>query len=101
MRLKRVGLMNLALTLGVMYAVFGFIFGLFFALFAMVGAGFAQLAGEESGVGGPIFGLLFGVGAVIFLPVFYGVLGFLGGLLMGGLYNVVSKLTGGIELTLE
>ena len=101
MRLKRMGVMTVALTFGVMYAVFGLIFGAFFALFSVVGGGLASLAGGEDGSGAGAMGLFFGAGAVVVLPIFYGVLGFLGGALMGALYNLVAKLTGGVELTLE
>jgi len=37
----------------------------------------------------------------IFIPFAYGIGGFLGGLLMGWLYNVVAGWTGGIEIRLE
>ena len=101
MRLKRVGVLSVGMTFGAIYAIFGLIFGVFFALFATLAGGLASLAEDEAAEGGRLFGLLFGVGAVFFLPIFYGILGFLGGLLMGALYNLMSKLTGGIELTLE
>jgi hypothetical protein len=44
---------------------------------------------------------LFGVGAVIALPIIYGLIGFLSGLLMAGLYNLVTGLIGGLEIELE
>lgn len=46
-------------------------------------------------------GLLFGVGSVIFLPIFYGVLGFVFGLLTALLYNLVARFVGGIEVEVE
>lgn len=46
-------------------------------------------------------GLLFGVGSVIFLPVFYGILGFVSGLIGALLYNGAARLIGGIEIELE
>ena len=44
---------------------------------------------------------MFGVGSVVILPVFYGVIGFLAGALMSAIYNVVAGLAGGVELNLE
>jgi hypothetical protein len=41
---------------------------------------------------------MFGVGAIIFLPLFYGVLGLIGGALGAALYNLFAGLFGGIEL---
>ena len=44
---------------------------------------------------------LFGIGAPIFLPIFYGIMGFVGGLLSAWLYNIVAKWVGGIEIETE
>jgi hypothetical protein len=38
---------------------------------------------------------------VILFPVFYGILGGLGGLLVAFLYNLVAQFIGGLEITLE
>ena len=46
--------------------------------------------------GGGIAGVL-----VIFLPVIYAVLGFIGGVIAAFVYNLVAKWTGGIEFTTE
>ena len=46
-------------------------------------------------------GLLFGVGSIIFMPLFYGLFGFIRTLLMAWLYNVVASRVGGLELDLE
>ena len=94
MILKRVGVLSVGKIMGCVYAVLGLIGGGFFALFSMIGLTF----------GGPdakLPGLLFGVGAIVFLPVLYGVLGFILGLIVAALYNVFAKLVGGIELELE
>ena len=101
MRLKRVGVMTMALTSGAIYAVFGLIFGFLFTIFGLLFSGLASMAGNDSGGAGAMFGAFFGVGAVVILPIFYGVLGFLGGALMAALYNLIAQLTGGIEMTLE
>lgn len=102
MRLKRVGVLSVALTLGAVYAVLGLVIGLIFATISVLGMGLAAATRDSEGAGVTgVFGLIFGVGAVIVLPLFYGMLGFLGGALSSALYNVMAKLTGGIELTLE
>ena len=43
------------------------------------------------------FGGLFGVGAVIFLPIFYGVLGAIGGALAALIYNIIAGMVGGLR----
>ena len=95
MVLKSIGVFSLAKMMGALYATIGFIVGLLFALASVVGAGFAGSGAEG------LLGLVFGVGAVIFLPVFYGIMGFLGGALLSAIYNVVAGMAGGVELNLE
>jgi hypothetical protein len=55
--------------------------------------------GFDSGGGGVtiIIGLLMMVG----IPIFYAIIGFIGGLIGGLVYNGVSGIVGGIELELE
>jgi hypothetical protein len=76
----------------VLYALLGLIFGAFVSLAAMVGA-FASNEGE-----GALVGMLFGAGAIVVLPVFYGCLGFVMTLVMASLYNLVSGMVGGFEI---
>ena len=45
--------------------------------------------------------MLFGAGAVVILPIVYGCIGFVGGLIMAPLYNLVAKVVGGIEVELS
>jgi hypothetical protein len=54
------------------------------------------MAGDNDGAA--MFGALFGVGAIIALPIFYGVLGFLMTLLMAALFNLAARITGGVEV---
>lgn len=75
MRLKRMGALSCGKILGVLYAGLGLILGGVAALVSVLG-GLAGLAADEGG--GALFAVFFGVGAVIFLPVFYGVIGFIG-----------------------
>lgn len=81
--------MSVAKTLGVLYAILGLIAGAFISLFSMLGAAF--------GDSGSAFGALFGVAAIILVPICYGFFGFIGGLIMAAVYNVVAGMTGGIE----
>lgn len=99
MVLKRIGALSCAKIMGVLYAIIGLVLGGLFSLFAMIGL--ALGAGQRGEPGEAILGLFFGMGAVIFLPVFYGVLGFIGGLISAALYNVLAGVIGGVELELE
>jgi hypothetical protein len=98
MVIKRVGVLSLAKLMGILYGGLGLIIGACFALFSVVGGG-AMLAGggEEAAMGG---GMMMGMGVamVIFAPIIYGLMGFVGGALTGWLYNVAAKFAGGVEL---
>jgi hypothetical protein len=63
----------------------------------MAGATFASEAGD----GAPFLGALFGVGAIIVLPIFYGVLGFIAFAIGAVLYNVLAGMVGGLRVEVE
>jgi len=94
MIVRRVGVWSVARMYGAMSAVFGLIAGLFLACLALIGAGVASQNPEVPSFAGP----LFGVGAVIFLPIFYGVLGLAAGAIGSALYNVFAGMVGGVEI---
>jgi hypothetical protein len=95
--IKRFEPMSVAKLAGLTYLVFGLIVGGLFAIFSLVGAGVGAAA---TGSKQPFIGLLFGVGAVIFFPLLYGLIGFLGGLIGAAIYNAVAGWTGGIQVEL-
>lgn len=94
-----IGVLSLAKMLAVLYAFLGLFFGAIMSLFAIMGAAGSAAAGGDSGAG--LMGMIFGVGAIIIMPIFYGCLGFVGGIIMAPLYNLVAKIVGGIELELS
>ena len=76
--------------------LFGFVFGGLISMISILGAGLGM-----SGAEGPVPGMLFGAGAVILLPIFYGVLGFVTTLIGAALYNVVASVVGGVEIEVQ
>jgi len=98
MVITKVGVMSLGKLMGLLYAAIGIIFGLLYALFAVVGGGAMMAMGGGDGAmgGGMMMGM--GIAAVIILPIFYGVLGFIGGLITALLFNLAAKYTGGLEI---
>jgi hypothetical protein len=93
---KSVGVISVAKMLGCLYALIGILIG---AIFSLVALAAPAARGPAGAPGFP--NLLFGVGAIIAIPIFYGVLGFIGGLISGGLYNLLAGMIGGIELELS
>jgi hypothetical protein len=96
MVIKSIGALSVAKLTGILYAAFGLIIGLVVSLVSLAG-GFA--AGSDSGMMG--FGVLFGVGAIVLLPILYGCMGFVVSLVGAWLYNLAAGAVGGIELTVQ
>lgn len=100
MKLKHIGVGSVVRVAAILYAIIGLIVGGIIAVCSVLGAAFTKMAGgENSGAG--IFGLFFGVGAVLFMPLLYAFFGALMAALMTWLYNGIAGAVGGIELHLE
>jgi len=84
---------------GAIYAALGLVFGAIVACASLLGAAFARGATAHNSAG--FLGIFFGVGAVIFIPLFYGLLGALMAALMAWVYNSLVGLTGGLKIDLE
>jgi len=97
MIVKRVAPLSVAKVMGVLYAIGGLLVGALISVISIVGGAIGAGAGE----GGNPFAMLFGAGAIIVLPIFYGVLGFIMTLIGAALYNFVASLVGGIEIEVE
>ncbi len=94
---SRIGVLSLAKMLAVAYAFLGLFIGGVLSLISVMGAMGAAAGGDSGG----LVAMLFGVGAVIILPIVYGCLGFVGGLISAPLYNLVAKVVGGVEIELS
>jgi hypothetical protein len=99
MKLKRVGPLSCAKVAAILYSGIGLVVGFCISLAALLGVAIGAAAGDEPGMA--VLGLLFGVGAVVVLPIVYGLAGFLSALVGAALYNLAARVTGGIELELE
>jgi hypothetical protein len=92
MVIRRVGALSCANVAGLLYLILGFVFGAFVSLLTAGG----MMFGEQPG--GMLGRMIFGAGAIVVLPIFYGVLGFVMTLVMAALFNLVAGITGGIEV---
>jgi hypothetical protein len=103
MIIRRVGVWSVARLYGGIMGVFGLIAGLFFAAAAMLGgfAGAANSSNASSGLAASGLGALFGVGAIVLLPICYGLLGLISGSIGAALYNLFAGMFGGIELEVQ
>ena len=87
-RIRRVKRFN-PLQTGKLLAVLYFGISLLFVPFILLGSAFVP---KGSGMG---------VGFAIFLPIIYGLLGFIGGAIGAFCYNLCAKFVGGIEVEIE
>jgi len=101
MVIRRVGVWSVARLYGGISAAMGLLIGACIALVAALGgmAGAMRESGTGLGAGG--LGAIFGVGAIIILPLLYGILGLVMGAIAAALYNLFAGMFGGIELETE
>ena len=99
-RIKRIAPLQAGKMLGALYACMGLIFLPIFAIAALAGV-FAQHSQQTQGTPAPALfaGMMFGFG--IFMPVIYGVMGFVGGVIGAAIYNLFAGWIGGIEVEVE
>ena len=97
-RLQQIGVLSTATTAAVIYAILGLILGLLIAGLTMILSiiGFSSV--PQGGGNLLAVGIGYSLFMVIFYPIMLGIGGFIGGALMGLLYNLAAKLTGGVEL---
>src|SRR4030043_2112511 len=86
--LKAIDPMSLGKILAVIMAVFGFIAGIF------VAAGLSTARGPFPGVFG-------GIAAIILMPIAFGIMGLIIGIIEAWVYNVVAKNIGGAKRDLK
>src|SRR5690348_3309659 len=100
MVIRRIGPLSAARIAALLYAIVGLVLGVIVSLLSVAGAfateGFAANPTLRPGVG-----VLFGVGAIVVLPLMYGAFGFVGTLVFTWLYNTLAKVMGGVEIDLQ
>src|SRR5438552_2944500 len=82
MVINRVGPVSFAKITGTLYAILGLVIGAFISLFVLAGG----MASNRA------------VGAIVMLPLVYGLCGFVATLVGAWLYNVAAGIVGGVEI---
>lgn len=95
-KILSVSVVQAGLVLGGLYALISLIISVFLLIFGLiVMAGGAGSNDAAAAMGGGI-GMIV---AAVALPIVYGALGFIGGVIVAAVYNLIAKFTGGIEVT--
>ena len=97
MTITRVGVFSVGKMYGAVTAVFGLIIGVIMFFFSLLGAAVMPTSRGSNAAFGVAGGLMF----MILAPILYGIIGFIGGLIGGAIYNLAAGFAGGIELELE
>lgn len=97
MTIKSVGVSSVARLAAAIYGIFGLIAGVLFSLAAVAGFGLSQ----EVSTSVPWIGPMFGLGAILAMPLLYCVLGYLGGAIGAWVFNNAARAMGGLELVVE
>jgi Transmembrane domain of unknown function (DUF3566) len=86
----------------VLYAFLGLILGILVALISLMAGGIAARLGQSAPPGlSSAFGIGGGVGAIIVMPIVYGIVGAIAFGLFALIYNVVAGWVGGLEVDLK
>ncbi len=98
--IKKFGVLSVGVMWGILSAIAGLLVGLWMAGWFSILSGFTPagtMFGEKYGP----FEWIFSGLVIIIAPVFYGVFGFVGGIISAALYNLFARWTGGIKVELQ
>jgi hypothetical protein len=103
MTIRRFSVFSVAKIQGLLAFVIGLLIGVIYGLIFMIfGAAMSSLApqGDSQAMGGA-GAIVIGIIIMIAVPVFYGLLGFIGGMIGALVYNAAAGIVGGIRFELE
>jgi len=102
MTIRRFSVFSVAKIQGLLAFVIGLLIGIIYGLFFMIfGAAMSSLAPRDSQVMGGAGAIVIGLVIMIAVPVFYGILGFVGGAIGALVYNLAAGVVGGVRFELE
>ena len=103
MTIRRFSVFSVAKIQGLLTFVIGLLIGVIYGLsFMIFGAAISSLAphGDSQAMGGA-GAIVIGIVIMIAVPIFYGLLGFIGGMIGALVYNAAAGIVGGIRFELE
>lgn len=100
MVIKRVSPGSVAKVALVLYGLLGLIGGAIVALFSATLGSLASMGGGENRIG-MLPGMFMGVGAIVIMPILYGVFGAIVAAISAVIYNIVAGWVGGIQIDVQ
>jgi hypothetical protein len=103
MTIRRFGVFSVAKVQGLLGFVIGLIIGVIYGLVFMIfGAAMsAMLPQSENQAMGGVGTIVMGIIIMIAVPIFYGLIGFIGGAIAALVYNLAAGIVGGVRFELE
>lgn len=95
-RILSISVVQAGLVIGGLYGLLSLFFSIFLLIFGLIAMAVGTGSNDAAAAVGGGVGMI--VIAVI-LPFLYGALGFIAGVIMAAIYNLIAKLTGGLEMT--
>lgn len=103
--IKKFGVLSVGKIYAVMMLIVSLIIAIPYGLIIIVVSLIGGIgAGSVDGTAGLAFGgggVVMGLGIMIGLPIFYGAMGFVGGIIGALIYNILAGLVGGVEIEVE
>ena len=100
-KITKIGVVSLAKIMGMSGLILGLIAGVIYGgiliLMGLIGAS----SGQEEAVGFALAGVGGGLAIMVSVPIFYGLMSFIVGLIYGLIINLVLTLAGGLELEIQ
>ncbi len=93
-QLTKIAPLRAGIVLGTLYAFLGLLLMPIFLLFTLLASHTGRVPAGSGGGMPVVFG---GVLMTVLIPVFYGIMGFIGGIISAFLYNLIAGWTGGLE----
>jgi hypothetical protein len=102
MTIRRFGVVSVGKMHGLLMFIMGLIIGVLYGLFFIIFGAAATLGGggDNATVAG-VSSVAIGVGMMIGIPLMYGFLGFVMGMIGALIYNAVAGIIGGVKFELE
>ena len=83
------------------YAILGLVLGIFAASISAILGSLGGALGQSTVPGARLFGFGMGLGAIVFFPIFYGLIGGVFAAVGAVIYNLVAGWVGGLEVDIS
>jgi hypothetical protein len=100
-RLTKVGVASFAKFMGASGLLLGLIFGVFYGGFAILFGMISAASGQEGAGAAGAMGVGMGLAMMVVIPLFYGAMSFVFGVIYALIINLVLGFTGGLEIELK